>query len=288
MIKQRYARLPLPRPTINVSPWLIFRSMWQIFTISEHNEGKMIGGDVPYLNMGQLCTSQCTQDGCQGFGASQGHSATPGSQHPLTPLHSRPSGKPQLSPFQEYLSQDACWIDRGEQEEALLKEQGGQLSNARAPWPFLKGVCAGARPANPEKEASSGLALDTCSQAVMDHGADKAKHGREATSLLFKLIFLHSDIRLGSALLSFSLCDNGMWERVLDIFFSFFLIFLFCFSWNEAFVSYQKLKQSQLVTCLSPTVFKTYRKWPLPMMEQRVVETRTFSQWNLVLHLDTK
>lgn len=114
--------------TISVFPYFLYMPKWQNVTILGHNDDKIIGDDPPYP---ERKTAVQTFRHTQGRLGALVLPRTPG-QSLINPRKQTPTlfnitlpGKPQIYQFQEYASQDTCWINGGKQEKALMKEQWG-------------------------------------------------------------------------------------------------------------------------------------------------------------------
>lgn len=145
---------PAPQ-SMTTSVFLYFLHMpkWQNFTISGHNDDKIIGDNPPYPG---CKTAVQTFRQTQGRPGASVLPRKPG-QSLISPRKPTPTffnitlpGKPQIYRFQEYARQGTCWINGEKQEKALMKEQwGGRSPNVTAP--FLKGCLCRCRAANSER-----------------------------------------------------------------------------------------------------------------------------------------
>lgn len=176
--------------TSSVFPYFLYMPMWQNFTISGHNDDKIIGDDTPYPeHKTAVQTFRQTQGrlGASVLPRKPGHSLINSRKPTPTLFNITLPGKPQIYQFQEYVSQDTCWINGEKQEKELMKELGGWPPNVTAP--FLKGClcrCWGQPILRGPLAFWPALAL--YSLVMLHHGLAKARHqGRSTSSLKINL-----------------------------------------------------------------------------------------------------
>lgn len=112
--------------TTNVFPYFLSMPTWQNFTMSGHNDDKIIAGDVPYpKHKTAVQTFRQTQGslGASVLPSNTGHSVINPRKPTLSIFNITIPGKPQVYPFQNYASQDICWINGEKLEKVLRREQ---------------------------------------------------------------------------------------------------------------------------------------------------------------------